>query len=163
MTLVLILQLVPIGIAVIGYSAANSAGLLNGGVEAMLFWVAASFLAITSLYWITSTFFALIIVTLPGMYPGKALRTASDMVASRRLRILLRILWMLGVIIIAGAVIIIPTILIDTGLTNIWPVITKVPVVPVILMLFGVLTFIWSASYIYLLYRKVVDDDAKPA
>lgn len=160
--LVLLLQLIPIGLAIIGYAAANSSGLLNNGVEAMLFWFAAAFLAVMSLYWITSTFFALIIVTLPGMYPGKALRTAGDMVASRRLRILLRILWMLVTIIIAGAVILIPTILIDAGLTNLWPVISTVPVVPVVLMLFGVVTFIWAASYVYLLYRKVVDDDAKP-
>jgi hypothetical protein len=161
--IILILQLIPIGIAVIGYTGANSAGVLDGGIAAMLFWIAAALLGILSLYWITSTFFAMIIVTLPGMYPWKAIRTAGDMVASRRVRILLRILWMFLVIIIAGVVIIIPVILIDTGLTNVWPVISNVPIVPVALMLFSVVTFIWGASYIYLLYRRVVDDDAKSA
>jgi hypothetical protein len=161
--LVFIVQLIPIGLAAIGYSAANSTGLLNGGVAAMLFWFAAGLLAIMSLYWITSTFFALIIVTLPGMYPMKALKTAGDMVVGRRLRILLRILWMMGSIIVAGAVILIPIILIDTFLTHIFPAIANAPVVPIALMLFSVATFIWAASYIYLLYRRVVDDDAKPA
>jgi hypothetical protein len=161
--LVFVLQLLPLGLAVIGYSAASSSGLLNGGVAAMLFWIAAALLAITSLYWVTSTFFALIIVTLPGMYPGIALRTAGDMVASRRIRILLRILWMLFMIIVAAAIVLIPTILIDTGLAHIWPAVEKAPIVPVMLMLSGVVSFIWGSSYIYLLYRKVVDDDAKPA
>ncbi|MDB5179443.1 MAG: hypothetical protein JWN12_75 [Candidatus Saccharibacteria bacterium] len=161
--LVLIVQLIPIGLAAIGYAAASSTGLLNGGVAAMLFWFAAGLLAIMSLYWITSTFFALIIVTLPGMYPMKALKTAGDMVVGRRLRILLRILWMMGGIIVAGAVILIPIILIDTGLTHIFPAIANAPVVPIALMVFSVVTFIWAASYIYLLYRRVVDDDAKPA
>ncbi|MDB5160326.1 MAG: hypothetical protein JWO99_589 [Candidatus Saccharibacteria bacterium] len=161
--LVFVLQLLPLGLAVIGYSAANSSGLLNGGVAAMLFWIAAALLAITSLYWVTSTFFALIIVTLPGMYPGKALRTSGDMVASRRIRILLRILWMFVMIIIAAAIVLIPTILIDTGLAHIWSAVGNAPIVPIVLMLFSVVSFIWGSSYIYLLYRKVVDDDAKPA
>lgn len=162
-SLVLIVQLIPIGLAVIGYSAASSTGLLSGGVAAMLFWFVAALLSIMSLYWITSTFFALIIVTLPGMYPMKALKTAGDMVVGRRLRILLRILWMAVTVIVAGAVVLIPVILIDTGLVHVWPAIGNVPVVPVVLMLFSVSSFIWAASYIYLLYRKVVDDDAKPA
>ena len=156
------LQLIPIGIAAVGYTAAEATGLLTGGVESMLFWAAATLLTVISLYLVTATFFAMIIVTLPGTYPGRALRTAGYMVSSRRFRILLRILWMLGTIAVAGIVVIIPAILINAGLTNLWPVIQSVPVVPTVLMLFSVVAFIWSASYIYLLYRKVVDDDAKP-
>jgi len=162
-TLVLIVQLIPAGLAVVAYAAANASGLLAGGVSAMLFWIAALLLVVMSLYWITSTFFALIIVTLPGMYPMKALKTAGDMVIGRRLRILLRILWMLLGVIITGALVLIPIILISTGLTNLWPWFANVPFVPTVLMLFSVTAFIWSASYIYLLYRRVVDDDAKPA
>jgi len=161
--IVLTVQLIPIGLAVIAYAAANATGLLAGGVAAMLFWFAALLLAVMSLYWVTSTFFALIIVTLPGMYPMKALKTAGDMLVGRRLRILLRILWMLLCISVTGILTMIPTILIVTGLTNVWPVVDRIPIVPLALMLFSVTAFIWAASYIYLLYRKVVDDDAKPA
>jgi len=160
---VLVAQLIPIALALIGYSAASSSGLLSGGVATMLFWVAAALLAVISMYWITSTFFALIIVTLPGMYPIRALSTAGDMVVGRRLRILLRILWMFGVIIVSSAVILIPVILIAAGLTNVWPVVGNIPIVPTTLMLVSVSAFVWGTSYIYLLYRKVVDDDAKPA
>lgn len=160
---IFLVQLVPIGLALVGYSAANASGLLNEGVAAMLFWFAATLLSIMSLYWITSTFFALIIVTLPGMYPMRALKTAGDMVVGRRLRILLRILWMIGDIFVVAAVVFIPIILIDTGLTHVWPAVSSAPIVPVALTLFSVLSFIWAASYIYLLYRRVVDDDAKPA
>ena len=162
-TLIFVVQLIPFALAVIGYSAASSTGLLAGGVAAMLFWSAAALLGLISLYWVTSTFFALIIVTLPGMYPMKALKIAGDMVVGRRLRILLRILWMIGVILAASAAILIPTILLTTGLTNWLPAAGGVPVVPVVLMLVGVCAFIWATSYVYLLYRKVVDDDAKPA
>jgi hypothetical protein len=162
-TFVLALQLIPIGIAVIGYSAAAATGLLAGGVEAMLFWIAASLLTVLSLYWIVSTFFAMIIVTLPGMYPGKALRTAGDMMVGRRLRILLRLAWLVLMVAAAAVATLVPIILLTLWMTSIWPAVSSVPIVPTALMLFSVVAFIWTTSYIYLLYRRVVDDDAKPA
>ena len=162
-SLLFLIQLVPIAIATIGYSAAASSGLLNGGVAALLFWVAAVLLGIMSLYWVTSTFFALIIVTLPGMYPAQAVRTAGDMVTGRRLRILLRLLWMMLCVVVTWIIVMIPLILLDGGIKSLWPNLEGVPVIPVVLLLMGVTSFIWVASYVYLLYRKVVDDDAKPA
>jgi hypothetical protein len=161
--LVLMIQLLPIALAVIAYSAANSTGLLNGGVAAMLFWIIVILLVVMSLYWITSTFFALIVVTLPGMYPMRALKTAGDMVVGRRLRILLRMLWMMGSIALVGIVVFIPIILIDNSLTHLWSGLSNIPVVPILLVLYSVISFIWGSSYTYLLYRRVVDDDAKPA
>jgi hypothetical protein len=161
--LVMVLQLLPVALALLGFSAASASGLLAGGVEAMLFWIAASLLAALSLYWITSTFIALIIVTLPGMYPLRALKTAGDMVVGRRLRILLRLLWMLAAIIVTWALILIPFILLDTWLKGAWPAAEWVPIIPVILLLLGAGSIVWSSAYVYLLYRKVVDDDAKPA
>ena len=65
--LLVVVQLLPVTIASFGYTAATSSGLLDGGVEAMLFWVAAALLIALSLYWLTSTFLALVIVTLPGI------------------------------------------------------------------------------------------------
>jgi len=160
---VLVVQLLPLAIAMIGYSAAMSSGLLSGGVEAMLFWIAAGLLALMSLYWITSTLIALVVVTLPGMYPFRAIKTAGDLVIGRRLRILLRLIWMLVGIAVAWALIMVPIILLDTWLKGIWPAIGWIPTVPIALLVMTSLTTIWSASYIYLLYRKVVEDDANPA
>lgn len=161
--LVFIVQLLPLALAVIGYSAASASGLLAGGVEAMLFWTAALLLAVLSLYWITSTFFALIIVTLPGMYPHQALKTASDLVIGRRLRILLRLVWMSFIIVVAWAVVMIPIIIIDSWVKNLWSVIGWLPTIPLVLLILSGATIIWVSSYVYLLYRKVVDDDSNPA
>ena len=158
--LLILVQLLPLALALIGYTAASATGLLSNGVEAMLFWVAAGLLAALSLYWITSTFFALVIVTLPGMYPLQAVQIASDLVIGRRLRILLRLLWMAFGVLITWAVIMIPIILLDKWLKGIWPTISWVPTIPVILLSISALTIIWVSSYVYLLYRKVVADDA---
>ncbi len=159
--LVFLVQLIPILLAVIGYSAATSSGLIESGVEAMLFWVAASLLGLLSSFWATSTLFGMVIVTLPGMYPMKALRNAGDLVLGRRIRILLRWVWMFLPISLLWAVILIPLILLDVWLKTIWPAVGNVPIIPVVLAILGTVSVIWISSYVYLLYRKVVEEHAK--
>jgi hypothetical protein len=162
-TLILIVQLLPLAIALIGYAAALASGLLSGGITAMLFWIAAGLLVLLSLYWISSTFIALVVVALPGMYPLDALRTAGDLVTGRRIRILLRLLWLGLEIVIIWALIMIPVILLDTWLKGLWSAIEWLPAIPFALLVMSSLTIVWASSYIYLLYRKVVADDAAPA
>ena len=158
-SLLLIVQMLPFAIALIGYSAATVTGLLDGGVEAMLFWIAAGILTVLSLYWITSTIFALIIITLPGMYPYRAIKTAGDLVVGRRSRILLRFLWMVFVTLLAWALVLMPIIILDSWIKSIWPASSWVPVVPIVIMALSSLSVIWVSSYVYLLYRKIIDDD----
>jgi hypothetical protein len=162
-TLVLILQLLPMAIAFIGYAAASASGLLAGGVEAMLFWIAAGLLVVLSMYWITSTLIALVIVTLPGMYPMKALRTAGDIAVGRRMRLLLRLIWLAGTIVVTWIVIMVPLVLLNAWINSVWTAFSSVPMLPVALVVMSSLTVVWSSAYVYLLYRKVVADDAKPA
>ena len=160
---VMMIQLLPIALAVIGYTAAQTSGLLSGGVEAMLFWIVAVGLAVLSLYWITSTFMAMVIVTLPGMYPFRALAIAGDMVVGRRLRIMYRLLWGVLLQAVLWITVLIPVVLLDTGLKHVVPAIGWLPIVPIILAMLSTVSLIATASYVYLLYRRVVDDDAKPA
>lgn len=162
-SLLISVQLLPIAVAAVGFGAATASGLLNNGVEAMLFWTCAALLGTLSLYWVSSTFIALVVVTLPGMYPMQAIKTAGDLVIGRRVRILLRMLWLLVMLSIIWVFIMIPIILFDSWLKGLLPVIEWLPIVPVALMIMSTLTVIWSASYVYILYRKVVDDDAAPA
>lgn len=161
--LLLLVQLLPFALALIGFSAASASGLLAGGVEAMLFWIVAGLLTVLSLYWITSTAFALVIVTLPGMYPFQAIKTAGDLVIGRRLRILLRLLWMVIGVVVSWALVMIPIILLDSWIKGVWSAISWVPTIPLILLALGALTIVWVSSYIYLLYRKVVADESAPA
>ena len=129
----------------------------------MLFWIFAAMVAVLVLYWITSTLIALVIVTLPGMFPFRALRAAGDLVVSRRLRILLRLLWGVGVIAVIWGIVMIPSIILDTALKSAFAQFAAIPLVPYIGAFMASLTVVWISSYVYLLYRRVVDDDAKPA
>jgi hypothetical protein len=161
---ILIVQLLPIALAVLAYVAANQSQLLSqGGIEAAAFWVAASGLGLLSLYWISSTLIAFVVVTQPGMYPFQALRIAGDLVVGRRIRILLRIVWLLVTVAITWAIIMIPFILLDSWIKGLLPVINWLPIIPVVLLLLGAVSIVWMASYIYILYRKVLADDAAPA
>ena len=162
-SIVITLQLLPVSIAAVVMSVASASGLLDAGVVSMIFWMFVILLGVLSLYWMTSTILALIIVTLPGMYPMNALRTASDLVIGRRIRILLRILWVLIVTAVVWVVIMIPFIIFDAWVKKVLPAIADWPIVPIALLVMGSLTIVWLASYMYVLYRKVVDDDAAPA
>lgn len=160
---VLLLQLIPAMLATIGISAAMPTGLISQGVEGMLFWSVVGLLAVLSLYWMTSTLIAMVVVTLPGMYPLKALKTAHELVVGRRLRIVLRIVWLLFITGLMWAVIMIPIIILDAWLKGLWSSIEWLPIVPTALLVASSVSVVWIASYIYLLYRKVVDDDTAPA
>jgi hypothetical protein len=155
--LVLLVQMIPVLLAVIAYSAATSSGLIEGGVEAMLFWIAASLLTLISIFWATGTLFAMVIVTLPSIYPMKALRSAGDLVLGRRFRIILRWSWMFLVIAISWAIVLVPMVLLVSFIESIWPAFGNAPVIPITLAILGTFSLIWVSSYVYLLYRKVVD------
>ena len=150
----MLLQAVPGGLAVIIYITAYSTGWLQGGVEAMAFGLAALGFVILSLYWITSTFLAGLIVTLPGTYPMDAIRSAGQLSFGRRLPLLLRLLWLSLMILLAWALFLIPALLIDGALNIAW-----LPIVPVVVQLLTAFSVIFSTTYIYLLYRKLIEND----
>lgn len=160
---VMVIQLLPASIGILIYSAAAASGLLETGVSAMLVWMGVALLCLLSLYWITSTFIAMVVVTLPGMYPLRAIRTAGDLVVGRRVRILFRLLWLALIVIAVWVIIMIPLILLDDWIKTLLPAIAWIPFVPYMIILMGSLTIVFVTSYIYLLYRRIVDDDAAPA
>lgn len=161
--LLLTIQLLPMALAYIGYNAAATTGILESPPVSMLFFLLAGLLVLLSLYLIVSTFFALVVVTLPGMYPWQALRTAGDLVTGRRLRILLRLSWMALLVVIAWVIVMLPLILLTTWLQTSLPQTGWIPVVPVALTVMSTATVVFVSSYVYLLYRGIVDDGAAPA
>jgi len=147
-SLALVVQLIPAAIATIISTTAIATGLLEGPI-AMVFAVVALLLYILSLYWTVSTLIALVIVTLPGMYPMQALRTAGDLVIGRRLRILYRWLWLGGVVAVTWILIMVPIIIFDTWVKTSVPIISWLPIVPFGLLIMSSLTVVFSASYFY--------------
>lgn len=163
LVVILLVQLVPAALAAIVYGAADSSGLLDQTVTLMLVAGAAILVVVLSLYWITSTIMATVIITLPGMYPMKALRLAGDIVVGRRIRILLRLMWMVLMLAIIWAVILIPIIVFEGALSSAIPVFANIPIVPIAALLLTASSVVFAATYVYIFYRKVVEDDSAPA
>lgn len=161
----MILQLVPIFIAIIIYSSAVSTQFLAGigGVETMLFAAVVLLLTSLSIYWIVGSFFALIISTLPGMNPMRAVKFAGDMVIGRRLRILFRMIWCLFLVALAWIIIMIPTILLFGWLGSLNEFINEIPFVQIVMLLVSNASLVFICCYTYVFYREVVKDDAQPA
>lgn len=160
---IMTLQLLPGAVAAIVYSAAATSGLMEGGVSAMLVWCGVILLSLISVYWLSSSFIALVIVTLPGMYPMRAIKAAGDLVVGRRLRILFRMAWLLFIVLMLWALIVIPVILFDDWIKSLVPAINWLPLVPLVIIAMSSLSLIFTTSYTYLLYRRIVDDDDTPA
>jgi hypothetical protein len=157
--LIIVAQLLPFALALLAYVAVSGVGLINWeiAIENMAAWCALAVIGVLTLYWMVTSFIALIIVTVPGTYPFQAIKMAGDIVVGRRLRIMLRLVFMALPLAILWLVILIPIILLDNWLKLDW-----LPLVPLFTLLLSTVTLTWSASYIYLLYRRLIDDDAPP-
>lgn len=163
LAVLLVIQLIPVALAMIGFGAAQSSGLLQGGIEAMLFWLAAGCLALLSSYWGMGTIFAMIIATKPGVYPMTALRLAGDMVSSRRLRLLMRLLWSAFLVFLVWVIVMVPLIMMDGGLKAWAPSLSWLPIIPVAVIILSSVSLLWFIVYVYLLYREVLKDETEPA
>lgn len=161
--IVLVIQLLPIGLIALAYAALSSVGILEDGFGSMLFWLIAATITALVLYWITSTIIALIVVTLPGMYPLRAVKLSGDLVVGRRLRVMYRLLWGIAAVALTWVGVLIAIILLDNWLKMLLPGIAWLPIVPYVGALTTAYAVVWYATYAYLFYRKIVDDNAKPA
>ncbi len=160
---IMVVQLLPLSVGLIAYDAAVASGLADSGAPAVLALSGVVALGLVSLYWIVASLVAIIISTLPGMYPFRAIRAAGDMVVGRRFRILLRLSWLAFIVVLTWAVIVIPIIMFDSWLKDVSPNIGWLPLVPLVIFAMSSVTVVFATTYIYLLYRRLVDDDAAPA
>ena len=95
------LQLIPFTIAVFAYSIMRSGGAFASGFEDLAGFLVTLLISVLSLYWLTSTVVALYIVTLPGMYPMKALKAAKKLVQFQRFLVFKRI-FVLPIVLLLG-------------------------------------------------------------
>lgn len=148
-------QLMPMALGVILYSSAVTSGVLHGVLELGLFTVGALALTILSLYWLSGTVLAVMIATNQGSYPWKSLKAAKKVVTGRRTRLMLHLLWVTVLIVLAWAIVLVPAVVVDNWLHQ--------PLVPVATLSTQILmssSVIFASAYIYLLYRKMIDEPA---
>lgn len=141
---VVILQLLPLTLGTLLYSTVTANGIAATALESLVWALLAVALSAVSLYWISSSLFAVYIVTLPDMTPMKALRSAKQLVAGRRLAVIGRVLFLPIALLVLAVLIVMPVILFATPLA-VWA--------------FFALTMVLlplSHSYMYALYRSLL-------
>lgn len=141
---VIILELLPITVGATFLTAVLTSAVSSLAIASWLSWVFFLLLGGWSFYMLSSSIFALYIVTLPEMMPRDALRSAKNLVRYRRWGIIGRVLYLPIFILIAMAIIIVPLILVASFL-----------VAPVFYFL-SMLSILFIHAYLYSIYRGLL-------
>lgn len=149
--LVMVLQLVPAALGFFALSVAVSEQWLTSAGEGLAFGGAAILLSLLSLYWLSGSVIATMVVALPGMYPLKALAAARTLVNGRRWVVVMRFVSMLIIQLLIWAVVLLPIILLEAWLRVEW-----LPLVPVAVQLLGGFSLVFSSTYLYKTYRAML-------
>ena len=154
--LVAIIQCIPIFILIVVYSAAVQTDFLATPFYALLFFIFASLMIILSGYLLSSSLIALIAVSAPGLYPMRALHTASDLMIGRRIKFILRLIALIIVLALIWVIIMLPLILFDMWIKQFeWT--AGVPFIPICLTTMTCFTAIYITVYLYMYYRWMLD------
>ncbi|HVC36446.1 MAG TPA: hypothetical protein VNE40_03335 [Candidatus Dormibacteraeota bacterium] len=140
------LQLLPLLIGAALYNLVMTNGIAVMVIEKIIWALLFFALALLSLYMLSSSLFALYIVTLPDMTPIKALRSARGLVRNRRWSVLRKILFLPLALLIGAAIIMLPAI--------IW----LAAIAPWIFFLLTMFGLVVVHSYMYSLYRELLNE-----
>lgn len=154
---VIFIQAIPLMLVAITYSAAVMTEFLLTPFYALVYFIFAALMVLLSAYLLSSSLIALVAVTAPGVYPMAALLNASDLMAGRRVRLILRLLYLILVVAIIYLIVMLPVILVDLWLKSIWPWLAGWPIVPFALLVVTCFVFIYATVYIYRYYRWLLD------
>jgi len=140
----LILESIPLIIGIFLYGTVFGSGIaVHAGEKVVWFIVCVAFILL-SLYLLSSSLFAIFIVTLPETRPIQALRSAWRLVKGRRILILRKILFLPIALIIAIGVISIVFVLLIPQIADF------------VFFALGVISLPVVLSYLYTLYREVI-------
>ena len=163
--LIIFLEAVPIMLTIIVFQVALTTEFLSTPFYALLFFMFAALMITLSLYLLSSSFFAIIVVSAPGLYPLTAVRMAKNLIIGRRLRFLIRVFYLVIIVALLYLLLLMPAIILDGALKTqfAWLAESKIPFVAIIQLTITVFIFIYLSIYFYLFYRALLDynDDAK--
>ena len=157
---VAVIQCVPIFLLIIVYSAAVQTDFLATPFYALVFFIFAALMILLSGYLLSSSLMALVAVSAPGMYPMRALRTASELMMGRRVKFIIRLVGLILALAITWVAVMLPLIMFDLFMKQFeWT--NGVPFVPVCLSVMTCFTGIYITAYLYLYYRWTLGYDTR--
>ncbi len=140
------LQLMPLALGAWLFTTVISNLIAVTAIEKTLWFILFLLLATLSLYMVTSSIFALLIVALPDMTPFKALRSARQLVLHRR--------WM-----VSRKLLFLPLFLVSVGLVIMLPFLIWLPrVAELVYFVISMISWPISITYLYNVYRELLHD-----
>ena len=155
------IQMIPVFITIILYSAAKISDFLATPLYALTFFLFAVIMILISLYLIPGTILALVAVSAPGVYPLAALSAANALIIGRRIKIITRLIFMFFFLGIFWLIFGLPIILLDLWLKSQFVWLSNFPIVPVWLIILTSVSFIFITVYLYTIYRNILKLDKK--
>lgn len=141
---VMMIQLIPAYFGGLVYGIIRNNGLATTAAEQVIWLLLFGALIVLSLYMICSSLFALYIVTLPDMRPMQALRSARQLVFSRRMSVIRKLLFMPLIAFIFLVLVVIPAIYF-------------IPVIaPWLYFVLSLASVIFLHAYLYTLYKELL-------
>lgn len=154
--IVAIFQCIPIFLLIIVFSAAVQTEFLATPFYALLFFIFAALMLLISGYLLSSSLIAFVAVSAPGLYPMKAINTASDLMMGRRIRFIIRLVALIITLAIVWVIVMLPLIVFDLWMKGFeWTI--GIPFVPICLVVMTCFTMIYITAYLYLYYRWMLD------
>jgi hypothetical protein len=141
----IIIQLLPVTLGGIILAAVASSVFTGTAVLTILTTIIFLILAGWSIYMVSSSIFALYIVTLPDMQPRPALRSARDLVKFRRWLVIRKVVFLPIFILAVMGIVIVPLILVAK------------PIVPAVFYILSMLSILFVHTYLYSLYRELLE------
>lgn len=154
------IHLIPVFAFVVAYSAAIQTGFLETPLYAFIFWLFSVLLLLLSSYLLPVSITALVAVTVPGIYPMTALNATTDLMQGRRTKFIIRILFALIFLAAIWVIVMMPIMWLDLLLKSQieWWANLRAPVASFFLQVMTTFSVIYITAYIYLFYRRMLDD-----
>ncbi len=141
------IQAIPLLLGSYLYSMLIANGIAVHAIEIFLSFLIIILLITWSLRMLMSSFFALYIVSLPGMTPVRALRSAKELVIGRRMLVVRKIVLLPVVLLLASVIVIVPFLLL-------WP-----PVAAWVFYTLSAFALVASNAYMYTIYKELIKDE----
>jgi hypothetical protein len=156
--LLVFVHMIPIFIFVILYSTAIATDFLSQPLYAFLFWLLGCLLILLSAYLLPGSVLAICATTVPGIYPMQAVHATTDLIQGRRTKFIIRLVFAIIFVAVLWVIVMMPLIWLDLVLKQNIEWLEGVPFVSFLLQIMTTFTVIYLSAYIYLFYRRMLDD-----
>ena len=128
------------------------------GLYCFIFWLFGLLLLLLSSYLLPGSILAMVATSVPGIYPMAAINATTDLIQGRRTRFIIRLVFLVLFIAVIWIIVMLPLTYLDLILKDNILAGSDLPIIPFALQVMTTFSVVYATAYIYLLYRRMLDD-----